>query len=139
METELDEDALELAERIADFTDRHPEITVAAPDATESHLWEMRVGDGLAQWDNGWRLWLYLQAAYDLQARVIPVRARGKVIVRLNGHPHHRVGCPELSTRAGSTCDDFGVWWSASTVVPVPPGSCSLDFPPNGRSAKRIA
>ena len=68
METELDEDALELAERIADFTDRHPEITVAAPDATESHLWEMRVGDGLAQWDNGWRLWLYLQAAYDLQA-----------------------------------------------------------------------
>jgi hypothetical protein len=65
METQLDEDALELAGCVADFTDRHPQISVVAPDASGSGLWEVRIGGSVAAWDDGDRMFAYLVLAYD--------------------------------------------------------------------------
>ena len=46
------------------FTRRHPEFTIAAPYNTLSKLWEVRTGNGTAQWDNGFRMMNFLEQRY---------------------------------------------------------------------------
>ena len=53
-----------LLARVDDFQRRHPEFTIAAPYATFSGLWEVRKGDGTAQWDNAFRMMSDLEARY---------------------------------------------------------------------------
>jgi hypothetical protein len=53
-----------LLDRVDAFQRRYPEITIAAPYCTLSHLWEVRTGDGTAQWDNGVRMMDDLEARY---------------------------------------------------------------------------
>jgi hypothetical protein len=53
-----------LLDRVDAFQRRHPEFTIAAPYNTLSHLWEVRVRGGTAQWDNGFRMMDDLEARY---------------------------------------------------------------------------
>jgi hypothetical protein len=46
------------------FTRKHPEFKIAAPYNTLSGLWEVRKGDGTAQWDNGFRMMSDLESRY---------------------------------------------------------------------------
>jgi hypothetical protein len=53
-----------LLDRVDDFQHRHPEFTIAAPYNTLSGLWEVRDGNGTAQWDNGLRMINDLERRY---------------------------------------------------------------------------
>ena len=53
-----------LMERIDAFQAKRPEITIAAPWATFSRLWEVSTADGTSQWDNGVRMMNSLEERY---------------------------------------------------------------------------
>jgi hypothetical protein len=53
-----------LLDRVDAFTREHPEITVAAPYATLSRLWEVSGAGGTSQWDNGFRMMDSLERRY---------------------------------------------------------------------------
>jgi hypothetical protein len=53
-----------LFDRVDAFTRKHPEITVGAPYATFSKLWEVRGPGGTSQWDNGFRMIDFLEQRY---------------------------------------------------------------------------
>jgi hypothetical protein len=53
-----------LLDRVDAFTGKHPEITIAAPCATFSKLWEVSGAGGTSQWDNGFRMIDFLEQRY---------------------------------------------------------------------------
>jgi hypothetical protein len=53
-----------LLDRVDAFTAARPGITVAAPCATHSGLWEVSDGEGTALWDNGFAMMDDLERRY---------------------------------------------------------------------------
>jgi hypothetical protein len=53
-----------LLDRVDAFLRRHPEFTIAAPYATFSKLWEVRIGNSTTAYDNGFRMMTSLEERY---------------------------------------------------------------------------
>ncbi len=55
-----------LLDRVDRFTGRHPYITITPPYNTlNKRLWEVRVSDSLAQWDDAHLMMTSLEERYD--------------------------------------------------------------------------